>query len=80
MLRATGIRSGVFCSRTFNEAVRKGDFVLAVNVDAAVVRPNNIDCRLPKCRRDGRRRISIAVSVLHSSMGNGMSYVKCREP
>lgn len=67
MLRVTGILSGVL--RTFNEFDRNDDVL-------SDIRAKSDWCG---CRLEGRRRISIS-SILHSSKGNGISYVKCRDP
>lgn len=61
ILRVTGIRSA-FSSRTFNELVRNGDFLSDIRAKSDWF----------GWRREGRRRISIS-SILHSSIGNGMS-------
>lgn len=67
MLRVTG----TFAARTFSECARNGeqrvDFLSDIVVDD--MRANS---DWYGCRREGRRRISIS-SILHSSMGNGMS-------
>lgn len=68
IFRVTGVRSALY-SRTFSELVRSGDFFCDMRAKSDWF----------GCRLEGRRRISIS-SMLHSSNGNGISYVKCLDP